>query len=168
MKKEELKATLKSLSVDELEDIKSFITELIQSKKSETATADEYEFEFSAGNDPRKGVPYVAKLVWKDGKLEREFYNLNKTYGKKAVQVWGTFKAKEGDIIEIREGGSWKNDYRDWYLVRKGKLVYITSASDAKGKMWVIEYLKGNLTAQQLLGDKEDKEEKLRTYKPKC
>jgi hypothetical protein len=35
---------------------------------------NEYEFEFEATNDPRKGYPYVAKIVLRNGLPEREFY----------------------------------------------------------------------------------------------
>jgi hypothetical protein len=40
-----------------------------------------HEFYYEATIDPRKGYPYVAKLIWKEGKLEREFYNLKRSYG---------------------------------------------------------------------------------------
>jgi hypothetical protein len=110
-----------------------------------------YKFYYEATIDPRKGYPYVAKLVWKDGKLEREFYNLKREYGKKRVTVWGYFTAEDGDVIEMREDASWKNDYRNWYLVYKGKLYYLTDVSNSQRKRYVIDYMSGELTMEEML-----------------
>jgi hypothetical protein len=110
----------------------------------------EYVFEFEATSDPRKGYPYVAKLVVKNGKLEREFYKLERFYGKKEVTVKGKFAAREGDIIEIQEGGSWKNRYRDLFIVKNGELVCLGSALNSKLKGRVYDYLSGKISLEQL------------------
>jgi hypothetical protein len=110
-----------------------------------------YKFYYEATIDPRKGHPYVAKLVWKDGKVEREFYNLKREYGKKRVTVWGHFTAEDGDVIEMREDASWKNDYRYWYLVYKGKLYYLADVDSSQRKRHVIDYLSGELTMEEML-----------------
>ncbi len=125
-----------------------------------------HEFYYEATIDPRKGYPYVAKLVWKDGKLEREFYKLKKSYGKKSITVWGHFTAEDGDVIEMREDASWKNDYRYWYLVHKGKLYLLTRTTDSQRKRYVIDYLSGELTMEEMLSaldvklDKTEEENK--------
>lgn len=111
-----------------------------------------HKFDFEVTLDPRKhGSPYVAKLVWKDGKLQREFYNLKKQYGKKEVTVWGTFEANDGDIIEMREGASWKNDYRNWYLVWNGELHFLTDVYDSERKRFVIDYISGDITMEKMV-----------------
>ncbi|MFZ8861444.1 MAG: hypothetical protein ACO2PP_13235 [Thermocrinis sp.] len=110
-----------------------------------------YKFSFEATMDPRKGIPYVARLVVRDGKLEREFYNLKREYGKKSITVWGEFTAEDGDVIEMREGASWKNDYRYWYLVYKGKLYLLADVNSSKRKRYVIDYLSGELTMEEML-----------------
>jgi hypothetical protein len=111
-----------------------------------------YKFDFEVTLDPRKhGSPYVAKLVWKDGKLQREFYNLKRQYGKKEVTVWGTFEAEDGDVIEMREGASWRNDYRNWYLVWNGKLHFLTDIDDSERKRFVIDYISGDLSMEEVL-----------------
>ncbi len=129
-----------------------------------------HEFYYEATIDPRKGYPYVAKLVWKEGKLEREFYKLKRSYGKKTITVWGHFTAEDGDVIEMREDASWKNDYRYWYLVYKGKLYLLTRTTDSQRKRYVIDYLSGELTMEEMLSaldvkldesEEENKEVKL-------
>jgi hypothetical protein len=110
-----------------------------------------YKFHFEATIDPRKGIPYVARLVVRDGKLEREFYNLKREYGKKSITVWGEFSAEDGDVVEMREGASWKNDYRYWYLVYGGKLYLLTRTTDSQRKRYVIDYLSGEITMEEML-----------------
>jgi len=110
-----------------------------------------YKFHFEATMDPRKGIPYVARLVVRDGKLEREFYSLKREYGKKSITVWGEFTAEDGDVVEMREGASWKNDYRYWYLVYKGKLYLLADVDSSKRKRYVIDYLSGELTMEEML-----------------
>lgn len=105
---------LKEMTIQELEELIRKANKVLAEKRSES---EEFEFEFSATSDPRKGKPYVARLYWEDGKLQRSFYDLNRQWGKNEVTVSGTYTAKAGDIIERRSGGSWKNDYRAWYLV---------------------------------------------------
>jgi len=111
-----------------------------------------HTFNFNVTLDPRKhGAPYVAKLVWKDRKIEREFFNLKRQYGKKEVTVWGTFEAEDGDIIEMREGASWKNDYRNWYLVWNGDLYFLTDVDDSQRKRIVIDYISGELAIDEMV-----------------
>ena len=112
----------------------------------------EFEYEFEATGDPRKGTPYVAKLKWKDGKLEREFYNMDRIYGRGSVTVKGKYKVKYGDIVEKREGASWKNDYRNWYFInQKGEEILVANIYNSEQKMKVMEYLKGNINEEELL-----------------
>jgi hypothetical protein len=111
-----------------------------------------YKFSYEVTVDPRKhGAGYVAKLVWKDGKVQRQFYDLKRQYGKKTVTTWGTFEAEDGEVIEMREGASWKNDYRNWYLVLNGKLYHLADIDDATKKRFVIDYLSGDITMQQMI-----------------
>jgi len=146
---ENLFENLKNMSIEELERL---ITEankvLVEKKRSE---AKEFVFEFSATSDPRKGKPYVARLYW-DGKLQRSFFNLNRQWGKNEVTVSGTYTAKAGDIIERRWGGSWKNDYRAWYLVTAdGEQIKVADIDNSKEKARVIEYLQGKINMAELL-----------------
>lgn len=142
---------LSGLSVQELEELKSQIDSIIQSKKS---AQKEFTFEFSATADPRKhGKPFAARLYWGNGRLMREFKELLSTYGKKEVNVSGTYTAKTGDIIEKRTGGSWKNDYRAWYFIdENGGEIAVADINSASEKAKVQKYLQGKITAEELLG----------------
>ena len=141
---------LKNMNIEELERLITEANRVLAEKKR--ALTNEFEFEFSATNDPRKGMPYVARLYWENGKLQREFFDLHREWGKKEVTVSGTYKAKTGDIIEIRTGGSWKNDYRAWYLVTAdGEQIKVADIDNSKEKARVTEYLRGNVSATELL-----------------
>jgi hypothetical protein len=141
---------LTQLTTQELEGLIAEANKLLAEKKR--SESEEFEFEFSATNDPRKGMPYVARLYWEDGKLQREFFDLHKEWGKKEVTVSGTYKAKTGDIIEIRTGGSWKNDYRAWYLVTEdGEQITVADIDNSREKARVTEYLQGKISASELL-----------------
>jgi hypothetical protein len=143
---------LKNMTIQELEKLISEANKILTEKKR--YESKEFEFEFSATNDPRKGMPYVARLYWEDGKLQREFFDLHKEWGKKEVTVSGTYKAKAGDIIEQRSGGSWKNDYRTWYLVTEGgEQIAVADINDSEQKMRVTEYLQGKISADELLNE---------------
>jgi hypothetical protein len=141
---------LKEMTIQELEELIAEAHRILTEKKR--STSEEFEFEFSATSDPRKGKPYVARLYWEDGKLQRSFYDLNRQWGKKEITVSGTYKAKAGDIIEQRIGGSWKNDYRAWYLVTEdGEQIEVAYIDNTKEKMRVTEYLQGKISAEELL-----------------
>jgi hypothetical protein len=143
---------LKNMTIQELEELISEANRILTEKKR--YESNEFKFEFSATNDPRKGMPYVARLYWEDGKLQREFFDLHKEWGKKEVTVSGTYTAKAGDIIEIRSGGSWKNDYRAWYLVtEEGEQITVADIDNSKDKARVTEYLQNKISAAELLNE---------------
>jgi hypothetical protein len=146
---------LKEMTKEDLENLKKEIDKEIINRNENNK---EYTFEFEATNDPRKGTPYVAKLVWnvEENKVDRVFCNnMNKTYGKKEVTVSGKYTAKEGEIIEIRYGGSWKNDYRHWYLIVDGKEINVADIDNSKKKAEVTEYLKGNINFDEFVQAKQ-------------
>ena len=143
---------LKNMTIQELEELIAEARRILTEKKR--SESKEFEFEFSATSDPRKGKPYVARLYWQDGKLQRDFYDLNRQWGKKEITVSGTYRAKAGDIIEQRSGGSWKNDYRAWYLVTEdGEQVMVANIDSSEQKMRVTEYLQGKISAAELLNE---------------
>ena len=141
---------LKEMTIQELEELIAEACKVLAEKKR--SQSKEFEFEFSATSDPRKGKPYVARLYWEDGKLQRAFYPLNRQWGKKELTVSGSYSAKAGDIIERRSGGSWKNDYRSWYLVTEnGEQVLVADIDSSIDKAKVTEYLQGKITAEELI-----------------
>ena len=141
---------LKEMTIQELEELIAEAGKVLAEKKR--SESKEFEFEFSATSDPRKGKPFVARLYWEDGKLQRSFYDLNRQWGKREITVSGTYKARVGDIIEQRSGGSWKNDYRAWYLVTEGgEQIKVADIDNSKEKARVTEYLQGEITAEELI-----------------
>jgi len=142
--------TLEAMGPTELETLLALTREVLAEKRRAAQQGD-YEFSFKATNDPRKGVPYVARLRVVEGRLSREFVELRKTWGKKEITVSGTYRARPGEIIEIRTGGSWKNDYRSWYIVTPdGDLEEVASIDDSARKARVEAYLRGEIPAQRL------------------
>lgn len=140
---------LKNLSNEELQELFDSIKKELEERKPKT----EFTFNFEATNDPRKGIPYVARLFVDDnGKLQRQFFNMSKNYGKKEVTISGKYTAKTGDIIEIRTGGSWKNDYRAWYYISEnGEQLHVADIDNSQKKAKVEKYLRGEITAKELL-----------------
>ena len=144
------KEMLKEMELEDLMELQEKIREEIEKRKRERKKEFEFYFEASADTRKRKN-PYVARIYIKNGTIEREFKELERTYGKKEVNVYGSYTAKAGDVIEKREGGSWKNEYRYWYLILEdGSEKKVASIDDAKAKQRVVEYLKGEITADEL------------------
>jgi len=113
----------------------------------------EFTFEFNASEDKRKGVPFVAKITLKkdDNKIEREFYQLDRIYNGKYISVNGTYTAKSGDIIEIRESASWRNDHRYMYLITETGEKVIIGHSKGDCIFDIKKYLAGEMTAEELI-----------------
>ena len=108
-------------------------------------------FHFSGKIDKRIAMPYVAVLYFDDNRrLCRRFLELTEkktVTDAESVITEGNFKAKEGDVVEIKKGDM---DVK-WYLVRTGKLeelvdIYYTRTKDyASSKMLdVFNYLEKN------------------------
>ena len=143
---------LSKTSDEELKEVLEVIREELERRRKE-GNNKKFEFYFEATeNTAKRKNPYVARLFIKNGKLEREFKNLLRTYGKGEVTVYGNYTAAIGDIIEKRHGGSWKNEYRYWYLVTEdGQEIEVANISSSKQKQRVISYLKGEISVEELL-----------------
>ena len=145
--KEEVLKQLEELTEEELKHVLSFI-EKLKAQRSEGE-----EFYFQATNDPRKGVPFVAKITGVDekGQLERNFVPLDRSYGKKSVTVSGYVRIKEGEIVEVRTGGSWKNDYRTFYLYHSGNFYPVADIDSSRDIARLKRYLKNEISLQELI-----------------
>ena len=92
---------------------------------------------------PQKGCALCGKNGFGKRKSKQGIFWPKKQYGKKEVTVYGKYQASEGDIIEMREGGSWKNDYRYFFfIVKEGKLEKFGSSSSSTDKLAVEKYLR--------------------------
>jgi len=86
-----------------------------------------------AGGGVRKGGAYIARITGTDPRYRyaREFLG-EKDYRfpgapKDTVVVKVPLRElQEGDLLEIRAGGSWKNEYRDFYVFQGGDLRLIS------------------------------------------
>lgn len=144
-----LQAALDDMDPIELDALLARVQQTAAAKRAGGMT---FTFDFDATNDPRKGVPYVARLTWKDGKIEREFVDLQKTWGRKAVTITGQYTARAGEIVEIRTGGSWNNDYRDAYIVlHDGTLHQLCSMQSSSGVSRLKAYLAGTIDLDTLV-----------------
>jgi hypothetical protein len=142
---------IKNMSLEQLKKLQKEINEQISVKEN---SKDEFSFKFDFEQlDTRKGIPYAAKLyIDEKGKINRDFFHLEKIYGKNSVNVTGEFKACVGDIIEQREGGSWKNDYRYWYLVTEnGQLVKVADIASSIEKTLVQKYMLHEISSFELI-----------------
>jgi hypothetical protein len=105
---------------------------------------------FELDADPRKGMPYVARITLDaDQRLARDFYNLPRDWGRHRVIVAGTVTIPEGAIVEVRTGGSWRNDYRGFYLARADGLWFLGPHDDAATKHAIRQYLLGQAPAPE-------------------
>ena len=144
---------LQNMAIEELEALRVMIDAEIAARSPEP---DTFTFDFEATSDPRKGMPYVAILKGLDGegKLDRTFLDLDRSYGKKEVTVSGTYQAKTGDILELQYGGSWKNKYRDYCLVTaSGELHTLGCTSDSQLTSQIKKALRGEIDRDELLTD---------------
>lgn len=106
-------------------------------------------FGFDAWEDRRKAFPYACRFyLTADSDLEREFFDLDRDWvGKNDVRVSGEYEAEAGDVIEECTHSSWKNKYREHYLVSPaGEKV------DMLGdKAEIRKYLRGKLSAEDIV-----------------
>lgn len=146
---------LESMSLKELMNLEMRVSELIEMKRIEDEQKDKiFNFHFEHTNDMRKGVPYAAILTLDDDNtLNRQFLNFEKSYGGNEITVIGDYGAHAGEIVEEREGGSWKNDYRYWYIINAdgSRTEVLHDIKDSKQKAHVKKYLAGKITAKQLI-----------------
>ena len=147
MEKEEVKEILEEVRTEDIKRLVKIFREVIKEREGRRKT---FKFTFEAkGYEWRK--PYVARLKWYDGELERDFKDLVFEKKKRDVYVSGEYKAASGDIIEKRLSGA-DNDERYWYFIdNEGKEVEVAHIRDRERKKIVINYLKGEVTVEELL-----------------
>jgi len=147
------KEELERWDIEELKLQEQILKEVI--KKKERANTKEFKFNFEVSTRNIRGKsPYVARIFYRGGMVERQFMNLERVYSKNEVRVYGTYTVKANDIIEKRIGFNGKDEQRFWYLINNdGSEVKVADFTNAKQKQRVISYLKKEITKEELLKD---------------
>jgi len=90
--------------------------------------------------DPCKGKGWMAILkVDEKREIVREFLATNRIYGKGGYEFRFEGLLSQGSVLEVAEGGSWKNTYRFFARVKPdGSIENLgwTSSIDAKKKVY--------------------------------
>lgn len=145
-----LKSRVKSSDKGEIKptiDDFEFRKVLFEGDEVSNEDSEVFTFEFHETADSRKAKPYVALLTEIDVKMgfKRKFFDFDRAWGKKEITVYGNYEAKNGDVLEIQTGGSWKNTYRNFFIVYNGELVELGHYLDTNLIVKVRKYLKGEL-----------------------
>jgi len=76
------------------------------------------------GGETRKGGAWIARLTGTDPKYKytREFLGNKEYRGDCVIVRVPVSQLRDGDLLDIRAGGSWKNAYRDYYVYEAGEL----------------------------------------------
>ena len=142
---EEVQEIIAGVKTENLKDLIRVLQEEVDRRENKKR---EFTFEFE-GTGGRRSQPYVARLVVKGGKLERQFKKLFREYQGKEIYVYGKYTAAPGQIIEKRLNGE---DERYWYLILKdGSEKQVASIDNPKEKQRVVQYLMGQITADKLV-----------------
>ena len=141
---------IKILSKEEIQRIIKVLEEELKQRERK----NNFEFYFTASKVTRKYHPYVARLIWNGNKIQRQFFNFKRSYHKDGtVSVHGVYHAPAGAVLEKRfnEGG------KEWVLVTiDGKHKEFTF--DEEGKQIIEDYLKGNLSLDEVETKLDEKE----------
>ena len=95
---EEVQEIIEGVKTENLKDLIRALQEEVDKRENKTK---EFEYEFE-GTGRKRSQPYVARLVMKGGKLEREFKKLFRKWEGKDIHVHGKYTAVAGQIIEKR------------------------------------------------------------------
>lgn len=149
----------KNKNVISKEKIEEYVGTLGQyNREIEKPLDKEFEFNITIKANKWK-VPYAAKLKYdpnvkgKD-KVSRIWIEKETKFEGNSVTVKSKFIGNPGDVFEIREGSSRKNDYRYWFILdNSGILRKLAAIDSTKEKDNVIKYLKGDKTFKDMMLD---------------
>ena len=141
---------IKVLSKEEIQKIIKMLEEELEQRERKK----NFDYYFSASKVPRKFHPYVARLYWKNNKIQRQFYNFKRSYHEDGtVSVYGHYGAPAGSVLEMRFNEFGKH----WSLVLPdGKQKEFEFNEESK--QIIQEYLKGKLTLDEVETKLDEKE----------
>jgi len=116
---------------------------LAKDAKQASMTPEKVKINFTSGViDPRKGKGWAAVLRKNENnEIERDFIDTDRIWGKKTYKFTFSGTYPVGTILEIAEGGSWKNKYRYFYEVTPDGLKRIGDADSVNDKMAILKRL---------------------------
>ena len=145
---------LSEMTKDALIELRAEIEKELAGRDSQGGT---FAVEFLESNRTNGTAikPYAARVVGISEKygFERQFIDLEKTYGNKEIIVEGDFEVSEGEVIELQTGGTSKNPHRDWHIAVGGELHKIGATDSADNKRNLKRYFQGKMTVSELIGD---------------
>lgn len=117
---------------------------------------DDFTFRFnSTGTNQKESTPYVARLRWKDGRLDRVFLNFNLERIENengTVTICGEYSVRPGSIVERRMGridtaAIWRR-----YLVNdEGVEIPVSMKGDQERNALVEKYLRREINREDLV-----------------
>ena len=146
---------LSEMTKDALIELRAEIDTELASRESQVSETFTVEFLESNRTNGTAIKPYAARVVGISEKygFERQFIDLEKTYGNKEIIVEGDFDVSEGEVIELQTGGTSKNPHRDWHIAVGGELHKIGATDSADNKRNLKRYFQGKMTVSELIGD---------------
>jgi hypothetical protein len=103
-----------------------------QPKPRATSLGKEVHVRITAEGEPRKGGVYIAKITGTDPKygLKRVFLETDSYHDKHNAKKVFDGNLKAGTIVEVGDGGSWKNRYVNYGIVKSdGNITYYDATS---------------------------------------
>ena len=141
---EEIQEILEGVKTENLKELIRILQEEVDKRENRRK---EFEYEFE-GVGSRRNQPYVAQIILKNGKIERNFKKLFRQWQGKNIYVYGKYTATSGQIIEKRINDS---DERYWYLVcDDGNEKRVANYHNLKERQKVIDFMKGKVSIEEL------------------
>ena len=144
------------LDIDIIEGLIQSLHRLVKRKKEEIKQRKkEFIFEFEAIFGTSEPEPFIGKaFISSDGYLRTQYYRgmrIRKLPKKDKFKAKCEYVAAVGDIIYKRVGGSLDKPKERWFLITgDGQEKEVASNDKQEEKQRVIDYLRGNITMNEL------------------
>lgn len=155
-----LEADLGCLSLEQLKELHKKVSKQLFLREEIESHA--FKFDSIGPAEPRMR-PFVARLKLEGDGIGRFFFGLkSQHYGSDRLRVTGTYKTFTGAVIEKRMGPEQEGQNQTWarYIVdADGQEVFLGLRHDEELEARVIDYLRHNLTAEDLAASRKQQGE---------